>query len=133
MRRRTITAPVAKLGLLLAGAALVAEAHRLLEGNGLALAHHAFHVAFGVGAMLVLVGYVVHEVRRNGWPGFSWRLRQPRQYGCPGTGTAPVRVDPLLVPSGGAHPCDPTIPVAAATREAGCRRPGHGSRTRRRA
>lgn len=44
---------------------------------GQSAAHHFFHVAFvGLAAVLFLV-YVAVDVRRHGWPTFSWRGEIP--------------------------------------------------------
>lgn len=51
--------------------------HRLLERLGDTLAHHLFHLTFGAGAALVFAALVLADIRRNGWPTFSWRLRSP--------------------------------------------------------
>jgi hypothetical protein len=51
--------------------------HHLLEVMGQALAHHLFHVLFAGGAVLAFGIYVALDVRRHGWPTFSWRLRPP--------------------------------------------------------
>ncbi len=50
--------------------------HHLLERLGQTLAHHFFHVVFGGGAVAVFVSYVVIDIRRHGWPTFSWRIRE---------------------------------------------------------
>jgi hypothetical protein len=49
--------------------------HQLLERLGQAVAHHLFHILFGFGAALAFGIYVVVDIRRHGWPTFSWRLR----------------------------------------------------------
>ena len=38
------------------------------------LSHHSFHLVFSVGALGVFAGFVLVEIRRHGWSGFSWRL-----------------------------------------------------------
>ncbi|MDQ4143332.1 MAG: hypothetical protein M3198_06225 [Actinomycetota bacterium] len=58
--------PVALLGEL---------GHHLLERLGSTFAHHFFHIVFGAGAFLLFALVVAADVRRNGWPVFSWRLR----------------------------------------------------------
>jgi hypothetical protein len=60
---------------------LLGEAgHLLLTSFRQTLAHHFFHLVFGVGAGVVFLIYVIQDVRHNGWPGFSWHLhpRPPR-------------------------------------------------------
>ena len=48
--------------------------HLLLSWAREQLAHHFFHIVFGIGAGLVFFAYVIGDIRRNGWPSFSWRL-----------------------------------------------------------
>jgi hypothetical protein len=64
-------------GLLLAiPVTLLGEfGHHLLEQLGRTFAHHLFHIFFGAGAVLLFALVFVADVRRNGWPGFSWHLR----------------------------------------------------------
>jgi hypothetical protein len=52
--------------------------HQLLERMGQAVAHHLFHILFAGGAALLFGIYVAVDVRRHGWPRFSWRLRDLR-------------------------------------------------------
>lgn len=53
---------------------VVGEAgHHLLDRLGQAVAHHLFHALLAGGAALAFVAYVVVDVRRHGWPTFSWR------------------------------------------------------------
>lgn len=60
--------------LVAAALALVGElGHQLLERFGQALAHHLFHVVFAGAAAVVFVAFVVVDVRRHGWPSFTWR------------------------------------------------------------
>jgi hypothetical protein len=59
--------------------AAVGEAgHHLLDGLGQAVAHHLLHVLLAGGAALAFMVYVVVDVRRHGWPTFSWRAGGPR-------------------------------------------------------
>jgi uncharacterized membrane protein YeaQ/YmgE (transglycosylase-associated protein family) len=51
--------------------------HHLLERLGQTLAHHLFHVAFLGAAAFIFGAFVATDVRRYGWPRFSWRLRPP--------------------------------------------------------
>lgn len=48
--------------------------HLLAHSLRLPLTHHAFHLVFSVGAVAIFGAYVLIDVRRRGWPGFSWRL-----------------------------------------------------------
>ena len=69
--RRWLT-KVAWVGVPLA---LLGESgHLFLDWAREQLAHHFFHIVFGIGAGLVFFTYVIRDIRRNGWPSFSWRL-----------------------------------------------------------
>jgi hypothetical protein len=58
--------------------AVIGEAgHHLLEALGQTLAHHFFHILFAGGAAAAFVVFVVVDVRRHGWPTFSWRGSPP--------------------------------------------------------
>jgi hypothetical protein len=71
-----------KLVWVLVPLAAVGEVgHQLLEHLGQALAHHFFHILFGFGAAVVFGTYVLLDIRRNGWPTFSWRIRPPGENG----------------------------------------------------
>jgi len=48
--------------------------HTVFHGLSIPLPHHAFHLVFSFGAVAVFGAYVAYDVRRHGWPGFSWRL-----------------------------------------------------------
>jgi hypothetical protein len=62
--------------LVLLPVAVVGEAgHQVLERLGQTLAHHFFHVVFAGLAAGIFVVYVAVDVRRHGWPTFSWRAR----------------------------------------------------------
>jgi hypothetical protein len=75
-RRRSLATWVRKLAWLAVPLALLGEAgHHLLGRLGQTLAHHFFHIVFGLGAVVVFAVYVFVDVRRNGWPSFSWRIR----------------------------------------------------------
>jgi hypothetical protein len=64
-----------KLAWLVIPLAVVGEAgHQLLERLGQVLAHHFFHILFGLGAVAVFTIYAIVDIRRHGWPAFSWRL-----------------------------------------------------------
>jgi hypothetical protein len=44
------------------------------------LAHHFFHIVFGIGAFIIFSIYVGIDIYRHGWPGLSWRARPaPRE------------------------------------------------------
>ncbi|HVH64201.1 MAG TPA: hypothetical protein VNA65_11445 [Candidatus Dormibacteraeota bacterium] len=38
------------------------------------MTHHAFHLLFTTAALVIFAGFVMWDVRRRGWPRFSWRL-----------------------------------------------------------
>ena len=74
--RRSLRSWVLKLAWLVVPLALLGEAgHQLLGLLGQTLAHHFFHIVFGLGAVTVFAVYVAIDVRRHGWPSFSWRIR----------------------------------------------------------
>lgn len=77
MRARRAGLRWLRRGLLLAiPVTLLGElGHHLLEQLGRTFAHHLFHLFFGAGAVLLFALVLVADVRRNGWPGFSWHLR----------------------------------------------------------
>jgi hypothetical protein len=67
-----------KLAWLVVPLAVIGElGHQLLGRLGQVLAHHFFHVVFGAGAIVAFAAYVWIDIRRHGWPAFSWRLRVP--------------------------------------------------------
>jgi hypothetical protein len=49
--------------------------HQILGRVGAELAHHFFHIAFGLGAFVAFTAYVAVDIHRHGRPSFSWRLR----------------------------------------------------------
>ena len=51
--------------------------HLLLNWIQAQLAHHFFHIVFGIGAGVIFLTYVVRDIRANGRPEFSWRLHPP--------------------------------------------------------
>ena len=48
--------------------------HLLVHTLRLPLSHHFFHLAFSIAAAGIFAAYVAIDVRRRGWPGFSWAL-----------------------------------------------------------
>ena len=48
--------------------------HLLGHSLRLPVSHHAFHLLFSVCAFGIFAALVAIDVRRRGWPGFSWRL-----------------------------------------------------------
>ena len=80
VRRQPLRRWIARLALVLLPVAVVGEAgHQVLERLGQTLAHHFFHVVFVGLAATIFGGYVAVDVRRHGWPTFSWRARDPRR------------------------------------------------------
>jgi hypothetical protein len=51
--------------------------HLLLKWAQAQLAHHFFHIVFGIGAGVIFFTYVIRDIRHNGWPSFSWRFHPP--------------------------------------------------------
>ena len=45
-----------------------------LDEADVAAAHHLAHLIFPLIAFIVFAAYVAYDVRKNGWPTFSWRL-----------------------------------------------------------
>jgi hypothetical protein len=83
-RRQPLRRLVAKLAWLAVPIGLAGElGHQVLERAGRALAHHLFHVAFGLGAALVFLTFVLVDVRRHGPPTFSWRIGSERRPAAP--------------------------------------------------
>ena len=81
-RRQPARGWLLKLTVLALPLAVVGElGHRLLGRLGQVLAHHLFHVLFGLGAALVFGAYVLVDLYRHGRPTFSWRLRPPLEQG----------------------------------------------------
>jgi hypothetical protein len=40
-----------------------------------AAVHHVYHIVLPVAAFVIFVMYVAIDIRRRGWPTFSWRLQ----------------------------------------------------------
>jgi hypothetical protein len=73
-RRQPLRRWLVRLAWLVVPVAVIGEAgHHLLESFGQTLAHHFFHILFAGGAAAAFVVYVAVDVRRHGWPEFSWR------------------------------------------------------------
>jgi hypothetical protein len=70
-RRMVARILVAVLGLVALGEA----GHQLFERMGWEAGHHAFHLAYGVGAILAFLALAAWDLRRNGLPRFTWALR----------------------------------------------------------
>ena len=58
--------------------------HLLLKWAQAQLAHHFFHIVFGIGAGVLFFAFVIKDIRENGWPAFSWKLRPDSPKSHPG-------------------------------------------------
>lgn len=75
-RQQPLRRWVVKLALVGVPLLILGEAgHLLLNWARDQLAHHFFHIVFGLGAGALFLVYVILDIRHNGWPGFTWRLR----------------------------------------------------------
>jgi hypothetical protein len=70
-RRQVARIVLAVLGLV----ALGEVGHQLFERMGWEAGHHAFHLAYGAGAIVAFLAFAARDVRRNGLPRFTWALR----------------------------------------------------------
>jgi hypothetical protein len=76
LRRQPARRWLARLAWLAVPLVVVGEAgHHLLDRFGQAVTHHFFHIVFAGSATVAFVAYVAIDVRRHGWPEFSWRTR----------------------------------------------------------
>jgi hypothetical protein len=74
---------VVRVGVLVLALAGLGEAgHHLFERLGWEAGHHAFHLAYGAGAVVAFAAYTIRDVRRNGWPHLSWPLRADADHGA---------------------------------------------------
>ena len=72
---RTSLRQVLRIGLVVSALAALGEGGHLLFGRlGWATGHHAFHLLYGVGAVIVFLGYAIRDVREHGFPSFRWSL-----------------------------------------------------------
>jgi hypothetical protein len=77
-RRQPLVRWARRMAWVVLPIALVGElGHQVLQRAGQALAHHFFHLLFGAGAVVAFTIYAIVDIRRNGWPGLTWRLRPP--------------------------------------------------------
>jgi hypothetical protein len=76
-RRQVVRIVIAVLGLV----ALGEVGHQLFERMGWEAGHHAFHLAYGAGAIVAFLVFAVRDVRRHGLPRFVWALRAPPSVG----------------------------------------------------
>ena len=64
--------------VVLVTAALGEGGHLLLEHAGADLLHHLFHLLFAGASVIAFLCCVAIDIRRNGFPTFSWRLHPER-------------------------------------------------------
>ena len=75
--RQPVRSWALKVALVVLALVLVGESGHLLLGWAREqLAHHFFHIVFGIGAGIIFFAFVIRDIRRNGWPSFSWRLQE---------------------------------------------------------
>ena len=73
--RSALVARAARLTLILLLVIVTGEAgHLIFDQFGAEVAHHLFHILFPLAAAAVFGVFVGRDVRRHGWPTFSWRL-----------------------------------------------------------
>ena len=74
---RQLTADVTvRVAIVLMALAVTGEAgHLLLDQLNLDLAHHVFHILFPLVAFMIFGTFVAWDIRKHGWPRFSWRLQ----------------------------------------------------------
>jgi hypothetical protein len=53
---------------------MVSAGDALLEQLHAGLGHHGLHLLLPLAAIVVFTTLVAQDVRRHGWPAFSWRL-----------------------------------------------------------
>jgi hypothetical protein len=77
--RRTSDATLARvlrLASILAAVIVFGETgHVVLEELNAFVAHHFFHIVFPLAAVVIFAGFVAQDIRRRGWPTFTWRLQ----------------------------------------------------------
>ena len=61
--------------IALSAGALGEAGHLLFEHLREEAGHHVFHLLFPMVALVLFGLSVATDVRKNGWPSFSWRLR----------------------------------------------------------
>ena len=67
---------VARIGLVVGVLAALGEGgHLLFERLHWQTGHHAFHLLYAAGAVVIFLGYAIRDVREHGFPRFSWSLR----------------------------------------------------------
>ena len=74
LRQFTADSSVRVALVLITLAAMGEAGHLLLDQLNLDLAHHVFHIVFPLIAFAIFGAFVAWDVRRHGWPRFSWRF-----------------------------------------------------------
>jgi hypothetical protein len=76
-----------RIAFVVVGLVALGEAgHQVFERVAWEAGHHAFHLAYGAGAIVAFLAYAVRDVRRHGLPRFGWALRpDPEAEPEPGT------------------------------------------------
>ena len=85
-RRQPALRLVRRLAWLALPLAILGElGHQVFDRLRQELAHHFFHIVFGVGAAVVFAVYVAIDIRRHGRPEFHlrWKQRPPRRRATP--------------------------------------------------
>ena len=73
-RRQPALRLLRRLAWLALPIALAGElGHQILDRLRQELAHHFFHIIFGMGAALIFAVYVAFDIRKHGWPEFHLR------------------------------------------------------------
>lgn len=75
MRRNSATRRIPIVILILAPLAVLFAAGAIpLDELTVAAAHHVFYIVIPVVAFAVFALYAANDIRKHGWPTFSWRL-----------------------------------------------------------
>jgi formate hydrogenlyase subunit 4 len=75
MQRKTPLQRALALALVLALLVVLGEAgHVVLDQLNAVIAHHFFHLVFPAVAFIAFGCLVASDIRKRGWPTFSWRL-----------------------------------------------------------
>jgi hypothetical protein len=75
MTRATLR-PAVRIAIVVLALVLGGEGgHLLFERMGWEAGHHAFHLAYGAGAIAAFVAFAIRDIRRHGPPRLAWALR----------------------------------------------------------
>ncbi|HEY7755925.1 MAG TPA: hypothetical protein VID69_06840 [Actinomycetota bacterium] len=76
MTARSSRRQVARIAIVVLGLVALGEAgHQVFERLGWQAGHHAFHLAYGAGAIVAFCAFAARDVRRHGLPRLTWALR----------------------------------------------------------